>query len=100
MTTTLTEPAPAEATEADVQAAYAAYQESFSQPFGPVVHTALERLLTVAELADVPLCEWGDNNPNDVTVRSCCGDKVCDIHEEEHDLLCPEFAAQLREESM
>lgn len=100
MTTTLTEPATTRTIPVDVLDAYQAYQRSFAQPFGPVVHTALEHLLTVADLADVPLCEWGDNNPVDVTIRSCCGDKVCDIHEDEHDQHCTKFAAQLREESM
>ena len=83
-----------------VAAAFEKYQAALQQPFGPVMLAALTELELAASAADVLLCEWGDLSPHNVTIRtSCCGDKVCADHEDEHDLLCPELAAQKLEEA-
>ena len=82
----------------DVATAYVRYQAAQQQPFGPVLLAAQSVLEAAADTADVALCQWGCLTPYDVTKRSsCCGDNVCSVHEDDHDLLCREFVAQLRE---
>ncbi len=82
----------------DLDQAWAAWEAATRQPFGPVLLAATVKLEAAAEAAEKPLCSWGDPTPYDVTVRSCCGDAVCEEHEEDHDLLCREFGRQLLEE--
>ena len=89
----------AETIDPKVAAAFVKYLKALAQPFGPVMLTATIDLERAASDADVLLCEFGDLSPYDVTIRTaCCGAKVCDNHEDEHDFVCVEFDAQKFEE--
>jgi len=82
----------------EVATAYQAYCRAEQMPAGWGLLFAIAHLDNVAQAADQPLCQWGCHTPHNVTVRKCCGDACCDIHEEDHDDLCTSYLAILRED--
>lgn len=82
---------------AELLAAWDTYQARWQHPVNSVF--PVETLHRIAEEHDVTLCAWC-STPHEVTVRSCCGDAHCENHESDHDIACPDFVAQLREEAL